>query len=125
MNMSSIVPLVLGGSSLVGFYSSYLYGRKTKAFKWREYFVLFSVPVIGSLSLAYFYGTGIIWLFLISALGGLILEYIIGLSYHKTLNHRLWTYHKFSIGGYTSLLALPMWGILGVVFWLISKFVGL
>jgi hypothetical protein len=125
MNMSSIVPLVLGGSSLVGFYSSYLYGRKTKAFKWREYFVLFSVPVVGSLSLAYFFGLGIIWLFLVSAVAGLILEYIIGLSYHKTLNHRLWTYHRLSIGGYTSLLTLPMWGILGVVFWLISKFVGL
>lgn len=107
--------------SLGGMFGAYLFGRKTKEFKWSEYVVLIAAPVIGSLSLAYFFGKGIIHLFVISSIVGFALEYIIGFAYHKTLNKRLWTYDRYSVGGYTSFLTFPMWGVAGIVFWFFVK----
>ncbi len=82
-------------------------------------------PLLGCLVLAAYYGMGMVYLFVASSVVGFILEYGTGLMYHKTLNRRLWTYGKYSIGGYTSLLTFPMWGVAGVVFWLLSRSVGL
>lgn len=115
--------LILG--SIVGIYLAYLYGRKTKQFRWSEYFALLCVPVLGSLGLSFFYGSKIIYFFVICSLVGFILEYVIGEAYHKTLNKRLWTYGKYSVNGYTSLLTFPMWGIAGIVFWLLAHSIGL
>jgi hypothetical protein len=111
--------------SCIGIYIAYLFGRKTKAFRWSEYFALIAAPVAGCLALAYPYGIGLIYFFLLSAIVGFVLEYGIGKAYHKTLNRRLWTYGKHSLGGYTSLLTLPMWGVAGVIFWLLAQQVGL
>lgn len=106
-------------------YCAYLYGRKTKAFKWREYFALIAAPVTGSLGLAHFYGQKVIYFFLVACVAGFILEYTIGIAYHKTLNRRLWTYGKYNVGGYTSLLTFPLWGVAGIVFWLLARLIGL
>ena len=64
-------------------------------------------------------------LFIISSFTGFFLEYVIGLTYHKTLNRRLFEYKKFSINGYTSYLSIPIWGVAGVVFWFIAKMLNL
>lgn len=125
MNKFSLILIAFGSLSLLGMYFSILYGRKTKAFRWSEYIALVSVPVVCSLGLAYFFGPNVIALFIKSAIIGLILEYCLGSAYHKTLNKRLWTYERFNLGGYTSWLTIPMWGVAGVIFWLISKSVGL
>lgn len=117
--------LVLLSVCIAGFYLAYLYGRKTKTFRWSEYFLLISAPVLSSLSLAYFYGIKIIYLFVISSIVGFILEYLLGLAYHKTLNRKLWTYGKYNLRGYTSYLTFPMWGVAGIIFWLLSKKIGL
>jgi hypothetical protein len=109
----------------VGMFLAYLYGRKTKQFRWREYFALIGAPVIGCLGLSYYYGPSVIYFFFASSVVGFLMEYLIGRAYHKTLNSRLWTYGKYHVGGYTSLLALPMWGVAGVVFWLVSQLIGL
>lgn len=118
-------PLILLVLSIIGVFVAYLFGRKTKRFKWSEYISLIFVPVAGSLSLTYFYGKQVIYYFLICSVVGFLLEYIIGLAYHKTLNRRLWTYGRFSVQGYTSLLTFPMWGVAGIVFWLVSRSFGL
>ncbi len=111
--------------SVGGFYLAYLYGRKTKRFRWSEYVPLLAAPV-GSIGvLAYVYNTKILYLFVVSAVIGLLFEYGVGKFYHMTLNRRLWTYSRYSLNGYTSWLAAPMWGIAGVVFWLLSSGVGL
>ena len=110
---------------IVGIYLSYLYGRKTKKFSITEYFLLLSSPILCCLSLTYFYGIKILYLFFASSIVGFILEYSIGLAYYKTLNKRLWTYDKYNVGGFTSLLTFPMWGVAGVVFWLLSHSLGL
>lgn len=59
--------------------------------------------------------------FLVFSLVGTFLEWLIGFSYHQVVGQRLWTYHKFSIKGYTSLLSVPLWGMGGVLFWLPAK----
>lgn len=123
--MVSIVVLILAIVSIGGFVGAYLFGRKTKNFRWSEYIALLAAPVFGSLSLSYFYGVKIIYLFLISSVVGFILEYSVGLAYHKTLNKRLWTYDRYSVGGYTSFLTFPMWGVVGIIFWLISRYIGI
>ena len=111
---------------LVSWYLAYLYGRSTKEFRWREYIALITVPVVGSLAFALYFGVQIIYFFLLSCVLGLIFEYLFWLAYHKTLNRRLWTYGRFSIKGrYTSFLSLPMWGVAGVIFFLVSKSSGL
>ncbi len=112
-------------ASAAGFYGAYLYGRRTKTFHWSEYIALMAGPLLGCLVLATFYGMAMVYLFIASSVVGFVLEYGTGLMYHKTLNRRLWTYGKYSVGGYTSLLTFPMWGVTGVVFWLLSRSVGL
>jgi len=111
--------------SLVGFYLAYLYGRKTKRFKWTEYGAILAGPVLSIIILAVLIDIKILTLFLVSASVGFLLEYVVGLTYHKTLNKRLWRYERLSIDGYSSLLSVPIWGIAGVIFWFLGKMVGL
>lgn len=110
---------------LVGFYLAYLYGRKTRQFRWSEYTAIIILPIISIFVFAYLIDIKIINVFVISSFVGFVLEYILGLTYHKTLNKRLWTYNIFSIRGYTSLLSIPIWGIAGVTWWFLIKMLGL
>lgn len=109
----------------VGFYLAYLYGRKTKKFRWSEYIAIIILPVLCVAYLSIFVDVRILNLFLISSFVGFFFEYIFGLTYEKTLNRKLWVYQRLSVGGYTSLLSIPLWGIGGVIFWLISKMLNL
>ena len=110
---------------LVGFYLAYLYGRKTKNFRWREYLAITIFPIIGVLVLTYLSGVKVLLLFAVSCFVGFSLEYVLGLAYHKTLNKKLWEYKRLSINGYTSLLSIPFWGVGGVAFWFLGKLIGL
>ena len=111
--------------NLAGLYAAYFYGRRTKKFKWNEYVAIIIVPIIAIVLFTIFVDSRIINLFIISCIAGFAFEYIFGLAYHKTLNKRLWEYKYLSVGGYTSLLSIPVWGIGGVTFWFLSKIVGL
>lgn len=111
--------------TFIGFYFAYLYGHKTKNFRWSEYFAIIIWPILSIIAFAFVVDARILNLFLISAFFGFLLEYIVGLAYHKTLNKRLWVYQRLSLNGYTSLLSIPLWGIAGVLFWFLSKVVGL
>ncbi len=60
--------------------------------------------------------------FIVFAVVGTALEWLLGYFYHVMVGQRLWTYHRFPLyGNYTSVLSLPLWGIGGVFFWLIAK----
>jgi uncharacterized membrane protein YjfL (UPF0719 family) len=111
--------------TLLGFYAAYLYGRKTKQFRWREYIAIIVWPIFAVFGLAYFIDQKVFILFLLSSFVGFALEYVLGFVYHKTLNKRLWTYTRLSIQEYTSLLPIPLWGIVGVVFWFLGEVIGL
>ena len=120
-----LLSIIFLGLCFLGFYLAYLYGHKIKKFRWSEYFALIILPILCVLYLSIFYDIRILSLFIISSFVGFFLEYIIGFAYHQTLNKRLWKYKRLSVNGYTSLLSIPLWGIGGVVFWLISEMVGL
>ncbi|MCX6763520.1 MAG: hypothetical protein NTZ97_02190 [Candidatus Moranbacteria bacterium] len=125
MGNSKILGLAFISLMFIGFYLAYLYGRKTKKFRWSEYLAIIILPVIFIIVFALFIDAKIIKLFIISVCVGSVFEYIFGLVYHRTMNKRLWTYDKFSIQGYTSLLSIPLWGIGGVVLWFAIKIAGL
>ncbi len=109
-NITLLEPLFLG-ITLLGFYFAYLYGHKTKKFRWSEYFAIIILPILFILFLSFYYDGKFFILFIISSVVGLILEYVIGFVYHKTLNQRLWHYDRLSLNGYTSLLSIPLWGV--------------
>ena len=111
--------------TLAGFYLAYLYGHKTKKFRWSEYLAIVIGPLIFVLFLSFFLDLRILVLFVVGSAVGFIFEYIFGLTYHKVLNQRLWTYNRLSVGGYTSLLSIPVWGIGCVIFWFLGKMLGL
>ena len=53
-----------------------------------------------------------------------ILEGLVGFVYQMTVGHRLWSYHRYAIGGYTSLLAIPYWGFVGVIAYVLINLIG-
>jgi hypothetical protein len=113
--------------SVVGVYVAYLYGRNTLEFRWSEYSALLAAPTLVVLAQAYLLDIKILYLYVVSAVVGFVLEYSLGYTYHKVLNRKLWIYdsESYAVCGYTSWLTLPMWGIAGVLFWNLSVFVGL
>ncbi len=60
-------------------------------------------------------------IFISFSLAGTALEWLVGFSYHQIVGQRLWTYHRYSLQGYTSLLSIPLWGLGGVLFWLLAN----
>ena len=125
MNQLIILGIIFIAVVLIGFYLAYLYGRKTRKFRWSEYIAIIIWPILCVFAMAYFLNVKVLAMFVISAFVGFILEYILGLTYHKVLNKRLWKYKRLSVRGYTSYLVIPIWGIAGVVFWFLAKMIGL
>jgi len=109
----------------LGFYLAYLYGRKTTKFRWSEYIAMIILPILFILFLSFYFDIKILYMFLISSAVGFIAEGLTGFVYDKVLNKRLWTYNHLNIKGYTSFLSIPLWGIVGVIFWFLSKLIGL
>lgn len=55
------------------------------------------------------------------ALFGTLAEWLIGYFYEKIVGERLWTYHRYAINKYTSVLSIPMWGLCGLIFYQFMK----
>lgn len=115
--------VIVALSTMVGFYAVYLYGKETRAFKWHEYLFFVLVAFIPLIPMGMVYDSRIYVLFVVSIVLGLLLEHVIGYLYHRTLNRRLWRYYKYTIGGYTSLLVAPFWGMAGIFFFLLGEVV--
>lgn len=90
-------------------------------FSYGRYFFLFLFPFIGLFYLTRINGVSILHIFSVFLLLGAMLEWFVGFSYHMIVGQRLWTYHRFSLNGYTSWLTIPIWGLGGVFFWLLAK----
>ncbi len=108
----------------MGFYGVYLYGRDTRAFRWDEYGLLVVAAVIPLGVIYATFGPKIIGFYIASIFVGLAVEFLMGLVFHKTLNRRMWTYHRYTAGGYTSLLVAPFWGMAGILFVLLGRVFG-
>lgn len=88
-------------------------------FKLSRYLFLLFVPLAGVIFMSYLVGFSVWKFFLIFMILGTVLEYCIGYSYKIIVGQRLWQYNKYSINGHTSLLALPLWGLCGVLVYLL------
>lgn len=87
-----------------------------------KYLFLLLFPLLGVFTSVNLVGLGVGAVFLKSAILGTVMEGLVGFSYHKVIGQKLWTYHKYSFGGYTSWLSVPVWGLAGVFFWLMMNF---
>jgi len=67
------------------------------------------------------FGYSPLFVFALFAFWGTLLEGLVGFSYHMIVGQRLWTYHRYGIYGYTSLLSVPIWGLLGILMWFLAR----
>lgn len=104
---------------------AYWYGRKTKEWKWSEYFLMALGPFVGLVILALLEGSKVIIFFVLSAAVGFLAEFTFGLLFDKTLGRKLWLYKKCAVKGYTSPLSLPFWGAAGIIFLALAKLLNL
>lgn len=94
---------------------------KVHHFSFSRYVYLLVLPIIAVIVIAQRVGMHLLNVFFIFAFVGTFLEWLIGFFYHHIVGQRLWTYHRYSISGYTSLLSVPLWGIGGIFFWLLAQ----
>ncbi len=114
----------LGGSLIEAFLSDIHYKvsknhYKENHFKLSKYFFFLFFPIVASVIMMFVSGITIFYVFLAFSVIGTICEWIIGFVYHKVIGQRLWTYHKYAINKYTSLLSIPLWGFAGVLLYLL------
>lgn len=95
---------------------------KENHFTFKKYLFFLLFPILGLILLTARTDLSVVWAFVIFAVVGTILEWLIGFSYHMIVGQRLWTYHRFDIYKHTSWLSIPVWGFIGVVFYLIAQF---
>ena len=116
-----IVGFVLEVLSVKLFYYITKEHYKIHHFTFGKYFLLLLFPLLAILFASFVEGLTILKVFVFFAIIGDVMEFLIGWAYDKVVGQRLWTYHKYSIFRYTSFLSLPLWGILGIVFWLLAN----
>ena len=91
-------------------------------YSFARYLLLLSIPLLSTIFIFNQVGVTILNVFLIFAGVGTALEWLVGFSFHMVMGQRLWTYYKYNINTYTSLLSIPLWGIAGVFFYLLVKY---
>lgn len=82
------------------------------------FFLLFLL--IAFLIITFKNGLTLLKVFQMFAIISTMLE-LIGFSYNVIVGQRLWTYHRYTLTKYTSLLSIPICGLAGVLFWLLAR----
>lgn len=118
--------LIIGGfiiESLVSQTHFLLFGKQFKKYhyKFGRYLFYLMFPVVALVFSLFFASPEVLSIFLAFSVIGPALEWLAGFSYHMVVGQRLWTYHRYSIGGYTSFFTIPLWGLAGILFWLLNK----
>jgi len=104
---------------LVKFYDRH--NHSNLHFSFFRYILFIILPIIGFFILVIQGNLSLIKVFVVFAFIGTFIEWLIGYSYQSILRKNLWTYHRLSIQGHTSFLSIPLWGLSGVLFWLLAK----
>jgi hypothetical protein len=94
-----------------------------KHFHLIRYLYLLLFPTFGVFVSFYVGGQTAFKTFLLFALLGPLCEWCIGFSYQVIVGQKLWTYHRYTITGNTSLLAMPFWGFAGVLFYYLARII--
>jgi hypothetical protein len=90
-------------------------------FKISRYLFLISMPILGVLIMSFTVSLSVLEYFFLFAFMGTGLEYLVGSSYETIVGRKLLTYNEYSFKGYTSLLAIPLWGLCGSLIFLLSR----
>ena len=98
--------------------------KKYHRFSIVKYLYLLLFPLAATIILINLHGVSLLKVFVIFAIVGTLLEWLLGFGYHKIVGQRLWIYHRLTITGYTSLLSTPIWGMAGIMFWLLVQSLG-
>lgn len=108
----------------------YLYYRKTghhykeHHFTYGKYLLFLIIPCIIFLLEAHIYGMVLVKVFAGSMIIGTFLEWTLGFVFYKIVGVKLWTYHVYPLGEYTSYLSIVFWGFAGVFFVLLARVAG-
>ena len=94
---------------------------KENHFTYGKYIFLLLFPLVAIIIIVNRIGLSLLRVFIIFSVIGTFLELLVGFSYHKVVGQRLWTYHRYTLTRYTSLLSVPLWGLGGVLFWLLAQ----
>lgn len=94
---------------------------KSRKFNLARYIIFLFFPLLTTFIAAYLSSLPFIYVFFAFAFLGTFLEWTIGYAYNKVMGIKMWKYYRWSIGGYTSLLSIPIWGMAGVFFWLLVR----
>ncbi len=95
---------------------------KENHFTLGKYLFLLLFPLIATAIIFYIENELTVFkVFLTFGVVGMFSEWLVGMSYHKVVGQRLWTYHKYAIAEYTSWLSLPLWGLCGITFYLLAQ----
>lgn len=126
MNIDAVLDLFLVTMLVaMGWYMAWVWGRNTRKFRWSEYFMYLGGPLIAVALIAIKYGPQVYTLFLMSAVVGFTIEYVLGSTWHAVQSERLWHYKKYSLKGYSSYLMIPLYGVAGVCYFLLANLLGL
>lgn len=113
---------VIAGGVLLEFGVSKLHHRVSGK-RYKEHHVVFSkylFPLFLVLTtivlVAEEAGLTLVSAFLLFSGLGMVLEWLVGFSYHKIVGQKLWTYHLYTITEYSSLISVFIWGLTGVLF---------
>src|SRR5688500_9492232 len=83
---------------------------KVHHFTFGKYLFLLLAPFAGMMYAIKNGGSSLWLIFLIFAIVCTVLEWFLGWAYYQIEGQRLWTYHRYAIGKYTSFLSIPIWG---------------
>lgn len=125
-NFYIFLGLIVGGLLVEVLFSQFHYLFTKKHYKkyhysFSRYLFLLLFPLLATFFIFSQAGLKLLHVFLVFALAGTILEWLVGFSFHMVVGNRLWTYSRYSINKYTSLLSIPLWGLLGILFWLLAQ----
>lgn len=90
-------------------------------FSFLRYLFLLLFPLVATLVIILRTDKKLLLVFFTFSFMGAFIEWLIGFFYHKIVGQRLWRYYHYSLSGYTSWLSLPLWGLAGVLFWLLAR----
>ncbi len=114
--------ITVGVGILLVFYKFFpLKKKNSKKFSSLKFLLFITSPVIGTTLFVYRIGWETLYVYFFFCILGAFFEWCTGFLYHKLMGEKLWAYERSSIGGYTSFYAIPLWGFLGVLFWLAAR----
>lgn len=94
---------------------------KEHHFSWSRYISMIIPLLLAVIFIVFAAGLSPLWVFLGFAVMGTAMEWLMGYAYYHIIGQRLWTYHRYALSGYTSLLVMPLWGLAGLIFWVIAS----